>query len=78
VTGAVVPGIGLFASRSKRCPVPPKMIPGCNGSPAVYPLSPPAPIGSQSRIEISANLPRVRTATAPESCCAPVTQYGER
>ena len=42
------------------------------------PLSPPAPIGSQSRIEISANLPRLQTATAPLSCCAPVTQYGKR
>jgi hypothetical protein len=54
------------------------MIPGLFGSPAVIPLSPPAPIRSQSRIEISANLPRERTATAPESCCAPVTQYGKR
>ena len=33
---------------------------------------------SQSRVEISANLPRERTATAPLSCCAPVTQYGKR
>ena len=52
--------------------------PGLSGSPAVKPLSPPAPIGSQSRIEISANFPRERTATAPLSCCAAVTQYGKR
>src|SRR3954471_6348590 len=32
------------------------------------------PIGSQSRMAMVANFPRDRTATAPLSCCAPVTQ----
>ena len=37
----------------------------------------PAQSGSQSRIVMPANRPRVRTRTAPLSCCAPVTQYGK-
>ena len=54
------------------------MMPGWAESPAVYPLSPPGAIGSQSRMVMDENLPRDRTATAPLSCCAPVTQYGVR
>src|SRR5674476_1549126 len=75
--GDVVPGTGRLVSRSKRLPDAPKITPGLSGSPAVKPLSPPAPTGSQSRIVIAANLPRERTPTAPLSCCAPVTQYGK-
>ena len=39
--GVVVPRIGVLFSRLKRVPIPPYTMPGFNGSPAVYPLSPP-------------------------------------